>query len=317
MAAPPFFRFWRHLTPKTIRRTVARAARQRLPGLAAEMAFNSMLALFPAVLAVLTAIGIFSPLRDSFQTLTDQLIQIAPDDVVNLIQEFATELSTGRERGLFSLSFAIALWASSGALSAAMVALDQIHRIPHSEVRPFWKAKIVSLGLTLGSLSLLIIAITAIFIGDMAVHTLAHQSEVLRPGLLTLWSHLSFPLALMIISINFAFIYRFGPSRWRPGKPLYPGALLAAIAWALISNLFRLYVTHFGNYRVSYGAIGTVIVLLLWLYLSSLVMLIGDQLNVVVGEAMQQQNHPRKPRRRRRQIRVKRGKPSVQKNGRR
>jgi membrane protein len=106
--------------------------------------------------------------------------------------------------------------------------------------------------------------------------------------LLTLWRLLSWPLALGIIATGCAFIYRYGPSRWTKGTPIMPGAVLAAISWAIVSALFRLYVTNFGNYNKVYGAVGAVIVLLLWLYMTSLVLLLGDQLNVTVGEAMQQ-----------------------------
>ncbi|MEM9980165.1 MAG: YhjD/YihY/BrkB family envelope integrity protein, partial [Cyanobacteria bacterium P01_D01_bin.2] len=85
-------------------------------------------------------------------------------------------------------------------------------------------------------------------------------------------------------------------SRWTRGKPLIPGAVLAALSWALLSASFRMYVAQFGNYNKVYGAIGTVIILLLWLFLTSLVMLIGDQLNVTVGELMV--HRPRGPWRR-------------------
>lgn len=281
-----FVRFWRYLTPRTIYATVRCAGRRRLPGLAAEIAFNGMLGLFPAVLAMLTAIGLFGPLRQTFQQVMEQFIQVAPEEVVFLVQGFADELSGSRNRGLFSLSFAIALWASSAALNAAMIALDEIHQIPMKRRRPFWKARLIALGLTLGSLLLSIVALTVIFIGDVLVRVVADQNSLLRPGVLRLWQLLSMPLALGVISTNFAFIYRFGPSRWMSQKPLMPGAIVAAVGWALLSNGFRVYVTHFGNYQVTYGAIGAVIVLMVWLYLSCLVMLLGDQLNVTVGEAM-------------------------------
>lgn len=109
--------------------------------------------------------------------------------------------------------------------------------------------------------------------------------------LIDVWRLLGFPLALCIIALAFGLIYRFGTSSWQKDKdtPILPGAILAAISWAVVSILFRLYVSHIGLYNKIYGAVGTIIVLMLWLYLSSLVMLIGDQINVVVGDAMQQE----------------------------
>ena len=104
--------------------------------------------------------------------------------------------------------------------------------------------------------------------------------------IVTSWRFLSLPVALGIVSIAFAFIYSMGSSRLVKGMPILPGAVMGAVSWAIISSLFRLYVINFGQYNRVYGAVGTVIILMLWLQLSALVMLVGDQLNVVVGEEM-------------------------------
>jgi membrane protein len=108
--------------------------------------------------------------------------------------------------------------------------------------------------------------------------------------LVSIWRLLSFPMGLGIVAIAFAFIYHFGCSFRSPVTPLMPGAILAAISWAIVSALFRLYVANVGVYNKVYGALGTAIVLLLWLYLSSLVMLLGEQLNVIVGTAIAAKN---------------------------
>jgi len=286
MLSARFFRFFRYLNLVTLRKTFARAVQRRLMGLSAEMAYNAMLALFPAILAILTAVGLFEDsLQSTVRNLANQLSEVAPDQAMELINNFANEINRTKNSGLFSVSFIAALWASSGALSAAMNALDQIHEIPPQKIRPFWKAKLISLGLTIGSISLLVIASFLVFISDLVVQLVVDQSGA--SVLLALWRLLSWPLALGIVATTFAFIYRFGPSRWSHGTPLMPGAILAAISWAILSGLFRLYVANFGNYNKVYGAVGAVIVLLLWLYMTSLVLLIGDQLNVTVGEAMQ------------------------------
>ena len=165
-----------------------------------------------------------------------------------------------------------------------MRALDQIHQIPLPQRRPFWKARLISIALTVGTILLLMTASYLIFISDLVIRLLATRSgDTIGTWVLGTWRLFSWPLALGIVSSAFAFVYRFGPSRWTRGKPLLPGAVLAALTWALISTAFRLYVSHFGNYNKVYGAVGTVIILLLWLFLTSLVMLIGDQVNVTVG----------------------------------
>lgn len=281
-----FFRFWKYLTPAVLWEILKRTARQRLPGLAAEMAYNEMLALFPAILAVFTAIGLVKSSEETLLNLAAQLARVVPKEVLTLLQNFIQEITHTKSQGLFSLSFIVSLWAASGAVSAAMSALDHIHQIPPAQMRPFWKAKPVSLGLTIGTLLLLLLASLLIFISDVVIKLVAVHSGGMEPWVLTGWQLLSLPLALGILVLAFAFIYRFGPSRWQKGTPILPGAILAAVFWALLSGLFRFYVSRFGQYNKAYGAIGAVIVLLLWLYLCSLVLLIGAQLNVTVGEAM-------------------------------
>ena len=281
-----FVRFFRHLNWATLKKTFARVGERRLLGLSSEIAYNSMLALFPAILAVLTAIGLFEEsLQSTFKELAVQVSKVAPDEALVLIRDFAREITHTKNTGLFSISFVAAIWAASGALSAAMDALDQIHQIPPEQTRPFWKAKLISLGLTLGTIVLLLMASFLVFISDLILQFLVREIRGLSI-LVIIWQLLSWPLALGIVSAAFAFVYRYGPSCWNSGTPMMPGAVLAAVSWAILSGLFRLYVSNFGNYNQAYGAVGAVIVLMLWLYMSAVVLLVGDQLNVTVGEAM-------------------------------
>ncbi|HLO47134.1 MAG TPA: YihY/virulence factor BrkB family protein [Kamptonema sp.] len=305
-----FFNFFSHLNWTTIREVGDRAGKQRLLGLSAEMAYNAMLALFPALLAFIAAIGLFESLQSTLYQMARLLGEIVPDDVRNLISGLIQQIIQTRNQQIFSVSFLGAIWAFSGVLSAAMAALDQIHQIPPAQTRPFWKAKIVSIILTFGTILLLILACGVVFISDLIVQLLARQScwleavsncELqnvqncqllpiqncpLESSVLAIWQLWRWPITLGIVSMAFAFIYRYGPSRHHPGTPLLPGAILAAIFWAGISSLLRIYVYHFGNYNWTYGTIGTFILLLLWLNFSSLVMLLGAQLNVTVGKAM-------------------------------
>jgi len=330
MRLPRFFRFFYYLNWYTLKQTVRYAMQSRLSGLSAEMAYNSMLALFPAILALVTAMSLFEDtiaawlyrfiglfkevegesLQTSLRNIAIQLRIIAPDMAWQLLTNFVTQIAQVKNRGLFSVSFFAAIWISSAAVGAAMNALDQIDRVPKRFRRPFWKAKIISILLTLGSIVLLAIASFLILIGDLlvkfSVDVIIRLPNLVEnfPGvqplpvneaenwannaayLLDLWQLLSWPVTLCIVIIAFAFIYRYGPSRWDAGTPILPGATLAALSWAGISSLFRIYVANFGQYNKVYGAVGAVIVLMLWLYLSSLVMLLGAQLNAIVGQTM-------------------------------
>ena len=306
-----FWLFCRCLTWGTLKEVGAKAGEQRLPGLSAEMAYNSMLALFPGLLAMLSAIALFEPLQSTLYQIARLLGEVIPDDVRNLIGGLIKEILLTRSKGLFSVSFFGAIWIFSGVMSAAMAALDRIHEIPSDRTRPFWKAKLISLALSIGTIVLLILASGVVFVSDLIVQAIARQSCLLESvancdlkdvqnclllagncplesQLLGAWRLWRWPISLGIVSLAFAFVYRYGPSRRQPDIPIFSGAVLAAILWALFSALFRFYVLHLGNFTWTFGTIGSFIVLLLWLDISSLVMLIGAQLNVTVGKAMKQ-----------------------------
>jgi membrane protein len=287
MPKPRFFSFFRHLNWRTLKKTFARTMERRLLGLASEIAFNAMLSLFPAILAIITAIGLLAEsLQNTFKQLAVQLSQVLPEQALDLIRDFATtEITNSKNSSLFSLSFILAIWTASGAVSTAMTALDQIHQIPSENIRPFWKAKLVSLGLTVGTMLLLMLASFLVFTSDLLLGMVVRKNGSLI-FLLHLWQLLRWPLALTIVAVAFGFVYRYGPSQWNSGTPMMPGAILAAVFWAILSALFRLYVDNFGNYNKVYGAVGAVIVLMLWLSMSAAVLLIGDQFNVIVGEDM-------------------------------
>ncbi|MGI0488074.1 YihY/virulence factor BrkB family protein [Pantanalinema rosaneae CENA516] len=295
-----FFRFFRYLNMATLREVIVRSGQQRLPGLAAEIAFNATLAMFPAIVSLLTAIGMLGSSQRAFDQLINQLGRVSPDEVLALIQGFIQEISPYSSQSLFSISFIASIWIASAAISAAMNALDQIHQIPAARRRSFWQAKLVSLMLTIGTLLLMLVASITLFVSDWIVQLVASQSDqlvetiakrpnVMEPQLLQLWQRLSLPLALGLVALAFGFIYRFGISRWQPGTPILSGAVLSTISWALLSSLFRLYIRNFGSYNRIYGALGAVMILLVWLQLGALMMLIGAQLNAVVGEAMRRQ----------------------------
>lgn len=280
-----FLHFLGYLNLRTLRITLSRALKHRLLSLSSQMAYNAMLALFPGILVIFTVIELvkqFFPWTNP----ANQLGEVAPEEALQLIRNFADGINLTDYRGLFSLTFIMAIWVSSGALNAAMNALDQIHQIPPEKTRPFWKAKLIAMGLTFGSILLLFIASFVLFVSNWVINLVEYKSMVVV--LFTLLQLLGWLIALGLVAIVFATIYRFGTSHWRKGTPIIPGAVLATVLWAIVSGIFRHYAaSNFSSYQEIYGALRAVIVLQLWLYMTSLVLLLGDQLNFTVGQAMQ------------------------------
>lgn len=360
-----WFRFVRHLNWITLQKTIASVIEKRLTGLSAEMAYHAMLGLFPAIIATLTAIGLFeTSVETKLRYLTIYFADIIPRQVWNLLLEFIREIKHSEGTSWFSLSSIAAIWIISGVLSAAINALDQIHQVPSANRRSFWQARLLAILLTLCTIALLIVAGFLLWIGDFLLQIALQQSwnrlllitwkifsaililtiftitvcsiyqlqtklsrkrggvranlingiilissllmHLVYSGYLAvqniiidsnikfnlslisiyIWRLLGFPIALAVVATAFGLIYRFGASYRTPNIPIVPGATIAAISWAIVSLLFRIYVTHIGEYNKIYGAVGTVVVLMLWLYLSSLVMLLGEQLNVIVGKTI-------------------------------
>ncbi|NJN31860.1 MAG: YihY/virulence factor BrkB family protein [Synechococcales cyanobacterium RM1_1_8] len=281
-----FVTFLRSLTGPILVQVIRNSGRQRLMGLASEMAYNAMLSLFPGIFALLTAITLFDAPRTAVDQLAAQIEFLAPLPVTSLIEEFVLDV-TGRNQGLLSISSLGVLWASSSVVGAAMVAMDQIHEVPPKQRRPFWQHRMIAILLAVGSIAMLLGAIFLIFVSGLIVNLVAKNSgDNFEVFLLRIWQGFSLPMALGLVAIAFAFIYRWGPSRWRPGTPILPGAVIAAFCWAGISLVFRNHILKVVNYNYTYGTLSTVIILLLWLYLSSLAMLIGNQLNVTIGNAV-------------------------------
>ncbi|MDJ0591847.1 MAG: YihY/virulence factor BrkB family protein [Pleurocapsa sp. MO_226.B13] len=290
-------RFWRHLNLAVLMRVIQRIGKHRLFGLASEMAYSDLLALFPAILAILTALGNLNISRAEINFLAQRLRIIAPEEALNLIDGFASQVQLPQSQGLLSLSFIVALWVASSAINTAMTAMDLIYQTSPQHIRPFWEAKLVAIILTIAIVTLTFTASFLVFISDVICNLAVNNMTIMVSAtLLTIWNSLRWPAALAIVSCGFGIIYRYGVSKWQPGTPIMPGAAIAALLWAVSSKLFRFYVANFANYSLTYGAAGAVVVLMLWLNLSSLALLIGAELNIAVGESIEAESRNRKDR---------------------
>lgn len=283
------FQALRYLNLSTCKQVTRAVMRQRLPGLAAEIAYNATLSLFPAILALLSAMRALDLSRPALRNLAVRFANLAPLEVVDLIRGFVdVERPPGR---LFQISFVLALWVSSSAIAAAMAALDQIQETPRADRRPFWQSRTIAILLSLATLIFYVVSSLLIFSSEFLIQELSLYAGRGRTILLGVWWMLNWPIALALVTIAFACLYRFGPSRRNPKIPIFLGAFLAAIAGLGVSYCLRYYLHNFGSYDQAYGTLATAIILMLWLNLCSLIMLIGYQLNVTVGSKMAR-SHP-------------------------
>jgi membrane protein len=264
-----------------VRRTVKDAIEDDILGLAAQLAYYFFLALFPALLFVL-ALASFFPLGSLTDDLARLLGPFVSPDVLRLIQEQMERLANADSGGLLTFAVLGALWSSSAAIVSIVGALNRAYDI--EEGRPWWKVRLVAIGLTLGLAVFMLLAITLILLGPAIARYLGHTLS-LGPVFEWAWLVLQWPLVIVLVSTAIALVFYCGPDAEQDWVWVSPGALVATLLWLLASLALKFYVANFANYNAAYGTLGAVIVLMLWFYVSSLAILVGAELNAEIEHA--------------------------------
>ena len=249
-------------------------------GLANQVAFSSILAFFPALIFLIGLLGLLG--EDTYNQLGDLIARVAPSQVNDAI-EIAKD-SSADKTGASALAFAagglLAIWAASGAMSAVIKAVNRAYG--RVETRPFWRVRATAIVLV--AVSGLVLAGMFIFIvfGGPLGKAIAEKAGFGSTFEL-LWNLLRWPLALVVLLFFFALVYYAAPNveirRW---QYITPGAVFGVIAWIAASVGFFFYVSEFATYAATYGAFATVVILLIWLWLTNAVLLFGAELNAVI-----------------------------------
>ena len=286
--------------PELARRTLAETTDDDCLGLAAQLSFYLALALAPAILFVL-ALGSYFPLHDLSADLVPLLQPVASREILAIVKEQIMLLSDTREGGLLTFGVVGALWSSSAAVVAITSALNTAYDV--TEGRPWWKVRLVALGLTATLAVLFLISFTLVLAGPAIAEYLGAAFH-LGPLFVWSWKILQWPIVFALVSGAIALIYYVAPDRDQDWAWMTPGAVLATVLWFGASLAFKFYVSNFGDYDATYGTVGGVMVLLLWFYVSSLAVLIGAELNAEIehasahgkapGEQSVSQEEPRK-----------------------
>src|ERR687897_3887053 len=267
----------------TLKATVQEFLRDDALGLAAQLAFYLILAIFPFILFCVAILDAFSSSSPQFANeLFDYLRRLLPAQVFDLIRAYTENTLRNEDTapGLLSVGILGTVWAASGAFAALMNALNRAYDV--QETRPFWKVRGISILMMLGLSALILIGVLLLVAGPSIGRTLA---EVLTLGdeFMFVWNIMRWPAALLFMVVTVALLFYFAPDANQPFRWITPGGVVGILLWVLASVAFNLYLgSDFNTYNKIYGSIGTVIILLLYLYISSLTILLGATLNATL-----------------------------------
>ena len=263
------------------KRTIAETFEDGCPGLAAQLAFYFLLAAFPALLFFVALLS-HLPIETTLASTISRLDSVLPREIIGLIQRELEKISSGEIRGLLTFSIAGAVWSSSSAMSAIITALNRAYDI--KEGRPWWKVRLLAIGLTIG-LALFVLVAFGLVVGGSGLAAWVARHAGISEEFQTVWTIGQWPVAFLLIVFAVNLVYYFAPHADNRWVWMSPGSALATLLWLLVSFGFKAYVRSFGSYSAVYGAIAGGIVMMLWFYLSGFALLVGAELNSEIDHA--------------------------------
>lgn len=255
--------------------------------LGAQLAYWSLLSLFPFAMFLLTIMG-YMPLHGLDRELMSFVYSAMPHDAAKLIESTLQEI-VGKQRGwLLLAALGGAAWSAAGGVGATITALNRAYNV--EETRPWWKIKLMSIGLVFGGAVLIIISLCGLLIGPDIAHKIF--AWVGLGGFFdTVWKYLRWPVVIVAMMFMLALTYYLLPNVKQKFRFITPGAVVAVLLWAGASLAFNAYVAHFGSYAKTYGALGTAVVLMTWLYISGLVVILGGEINAILDHVAMGMHH--------------------------
>lgn len=265
---------------EVIKRTAKGFSEHDLSTYAAALAYRALFSIFPFILFLLALLG-FLHLPDFFDWLRSQADLLLPPVAMEQVGPVIDQLQDS-QGGLMSFGILLALWTASIGARSLMNAMNRVYAVEES--RPSWKLVLLSVAYTVGLAVMLLLAAGFMTLGPQVMSWLASQIGM-EQMLVTLWTWIRWPLAILLMMLAVALIYYATPDVEQDFRFITPGSVVAVIVWLAASIGFGIYVQNFGNYNATYGSIGAIIVLLLYFYISAAVLLLGAQLNATIEHA--------------------------------
>jgi membrane protein len=264
-----------------LKRTVKEALADDIFDLAAQQAYYFFFALFPALLFVI-AVASFFPLRTLIDDVVGMLAQFAPQPVIDIIRESMTSLSKQNSGGVLTFGFLITIWSSSGAMVSIITTLNAAYDV--TESRPWWKTRLVAIGLTIALAVFIIASMFLVIAGPTVAEQIAARMHLGSVFTWT-WTILQWPVVFALVATAIAVVYYYAPDVEQDWVWITPGSVVATVLWLAVSLALKVYYQVMPGANATYGAIGGIMVLMLWFYCSGLAMLLGAEMNAEIEHA--------------------------------
>ena len=266
-----------------LKRTAKEVQEDHLAAFAGNLTYKGLFALFPLFVFLLSLLGLFGA-PDLLDSLIAQASSVLPQDAVALMEDQLLSIAATKAEGAFGfgaiVSILLALWGVSGAFRSVMEAMNVMYEV--EEDRPAWKQYAISILLSLGVAALILTALVLVVFGFDIGEAIANTVG-LGAVFEVVWKVAQWPVLVGIVLLAYALVYYYAPAVEQSFKFVSPGSIAAVAIWLLFSLAFSLYVNEFGSFG-AYGSLAGIIVLMLYIYYSSFIMLIGAQLNQVIEE---------------------------------
>jgi membrane protein len=262
-----------------LKRTFTEFSEDNLTDWAAALTYYGLLALFPALIALVSIVGLFADPQPATQKLTEIVTQIGPSSAAQTFSGPIESITSNRSTAgvLFVVGLVGALWAASGYIGAFMRASNVIYETP--EGRPIWRLRPLQMLITLVMVILVALLAVALVLTGPIVDQVAEPLGI--SGTATdVWDIAKWPVMVAIVLIIIAVLYYSTPNvKLRGFKWITPGSIVALVVWLLASAAFAFYVANFASYDKTYGSLGGMVVMLMWLWITNLALLFGQELN--------------------------------------
>jgi membrane protein len=265
--------------PSTLKRTLTEFQEDNLTDWAAALTYYGLLSLFPALIAMVSLIGIFGDPQTTTAKLTEIITELGPESGAETFEGPIKSITENQSAAGFAFVFglAVALWSASAYVGSFTRASNIVYETP--EGRPFWKLRPLQIAVTLAMIVMMALLAVGLVLTGPVVEAVAGPVG-LSGTAVDVWNIAKWPVMAAIFILMVDVLYYTTPNvKIRGFRWVTPGAIVAIVVWAIASALFALYVANFGSYDKTYGTLGGLVVLLLWFWITNLAILFGHQLN--------------------------------------